>query len=311
MSRRSLLSLTIAVSSVAFAPRAHAAPTTVTDGDFANADWTVAVLQDDSPAADGQAFGAQVTSGGDPDSFRSVSNTWSNDGVSPVTLVTGQMRSHSDYAPAGSGQTGGPIGSIEFSLAVETNPDASTYPNPAQLTFFPVVQQGTAYYAADLSGPSGSQWSSLSWGPWTAADFTRFSGTGPAQPDFSSSGGPLTFGIAVQSGPLPLGGAYSLDGGMDTWRVTLTEPTDGGPGGAGGAGGGSGAGGGHSTTIPPNVQPGVGANLSHDTGGCGCRIGEQGSRPAATMLLLGVGALGLGAARRRKRLAQAGGLYCR
>ena len=298
MSRRSLLSLTIAASAVALAPSAHAAPTTVTDGTFSNADWTVVVLKDDSPAQDGQAFGTQMPTGGDPDAFRSVSNTWTNDGVNSVTVVTGQMRAASDYAPA----TNGPIGSIEFSLAMKTNSDASTYPNPAQLTFFPVVQQGTVYYAADVVGPSNTQWSSLPWGPWTAADFTVFSGSGATHPEFSASGGPLTFGIAVQSGPLPLGGTYSLDGGMDNWSVTLNEPSDGGPGGAGGAGGGSGAGGGHSTTVPPSVEPGVGANLSHDTGGCGCRIGEHGSRPVSATALLGLGALGaLGRGARRRR----------
>jgi hypothetical protein len=296
MSSRCLLSLTIVASAVVFATSAHAAPTTFSDQDFLNGDWTVVVLQDDSPGQDGQASGTQVLTGGLPDAFRSVSNTWTNDGVDSVTVVTGQMRAASDYAPA----TDGPIGSIELSIAVETTA-TGTYPDNPQLVFFPVVQQGATTFAADIGAPIGNQWTSLSWGPWVAADFTRLSGSGASHPDFSTSGQPLTFGIAVQSGPLALAGTWSLDGGIDNWSVTLNEPADGGLGGEGGAGGGAGGQGDHSTTIPPNVGPSAGTILPRDS--CNCRIGDRHATPTSAALLLGLGALGAlgrGAARRRK-----------
>jgi hypothetical protein len=296
MSSRCLLSLSIVASAVVFATSAHAAPHTFTDAEFANGDWTVVVLQDDSLAQNADGTGEQRLTEGDPDRWRSVSNTWTNDGVDSVTLVTGQMRASSDYAPA----VDGPIGSIEFSIAAETTA-TGTYPDDAQLVFFPVVQQGTATFAADIGAPIGNQWTSLSWGPWVAADFTRFSGSGASHPDFSTSGQPLTFGIAVQSGPLAQTGTWHLDGGIDNWGVTLNEPADGGLGGAGGAGGGAGGEGDHSTTIPPNVAPGAGKILPRDS--CSCRIGDRRSGPTSAALLLGLGALGAlgrGAARRRR-----------
>jgi len=306
MSRR-MLSLAVLGVVVATAPPIWAAPVTVTDGQFAAADWTASVLQDTTLGATADVVGWQQPTDGHPDACRALSNTWIHDGTGSATIVAGHMRAQSDYAPA----MDGAIGSVAFSLDVETT--YTTYPTEAWLVFFPLVRQGDTFYAVELGTPSSTAWSSMSWGPWTASAFSLYAGDtlGPAHPDFSSAGAELVFGVAVQTGPLAVAGAFVTEGGMDNWSVTLNEPSDAGTGGAAGAAGaaGSAGAGGMSTPVPiPSTGPSPAAIPPRDDG-CACRVGTvppHGARPA---LLVALGAIGSRLARGRRR--QLGGLYSR
>jgi hypothetical protein len=302
---RCTLSLTVLGVVVAIAPPVGAAPVTVSDGQLAAADWTATVLQDTTVGLTAEVAGWQQPSNGNPDAFRALSNAWTHDGAGSATIVAGHMRAHSDYAPA----IDGAIGSVEVSLDVETT--STTYLADAWLVFFPVIQQGSTIYAVELGSPSSAAWSSLSWGPWTASDFSPYAGDtlGPAHPDFSSAGAALVLGVAVQSGPLPLAGTFVTEGGMDNWSVTLHGPTDAGSGGAGGAAGAAGAagaGGKHGSAATPPVGASPAAIPPRDRDGCGCRVSRAPLDTAPLWLLGALGTVGARIVRRRRRSALPG-----
>jgi hypothetical protein len=297
---RLLPTLALGALAATVTTRAHGAPVTVSDGEFAAADWTVQVVQDSTLGASAEAVGVHQATGGNPDAFRALSNGWSHDGTGSSTVVGGHLRAALDYAPA----TEGAVGTIDFSLDVETT--LTTYLTEAPLVFFPLLEQGNTIYAAELGSQSSAAWSSLHWGPWTATDFTPYAGDtmGPPHPDFSTAGAALRFGVAVQSGPYDQAGTFTTEGGMDNWSVTLAEPSDAGTGGAGaaGAGGGAGAGAtaGHGSIPIPPAGPGAATGPPRDDGNCACALRAE-ARPPWMMLAVGLGALAARAASRRQR----------
>jgi hypothetical protein len=292
---RGLMMVAVAATVAAWAMPARGAPATFSDGTFDAASWTVVVLEDNTVGLTAQLTGWPQAGGGNPGSFRALSNIWSHDGVGSSTVVAGHMRALSDYAPS----VDGPIGSISVSLDVSTS--QTTYLTEALLGFFPVLKQGNTYYRADLPSEGPADWTTLTWGPSAAADFFVYAGdlNGAAHPDFSATGAAIVLGVAVQSGPHASAGTFMTEGGMDNWSVAVAAPSadDGGVGGAGGQGSGSGNG---SSVVPPT---GIGPAVSppRDDGGCGCRLqaslpGSQ--RPTSLCGLMAIAALAL--ARRRR-----------
>jgi hypothetical protein len=95
------------------------------------------------------------------------------------------------------------------------------------------IQQGTAYYGLPNDNIFSTNWTGFSHTGVVASNFALVAGTGPALPDFTTTGTPMTFGFLSsnsQGGP----GAITKVSGIDDWSVTLhmlerCPPSPGGP----------------------------------------------------------------------------------
>lgn len=287
---RSLVFIALPLATMAVASSALGATQTFTDDELFDADWDVVELVDQT-FDDGATFsGLRVTVGGNPGAFRGVSNTWSHDGVGSVSVVAGHMRQQADYDPS----IDGAITTVSFAFDASTT--STTYPLEAAIVFAPVLEQAGAYYVAGSGIEAGFNWASLSEGSFFADDFALYVGDGPAHPDFTATGGPITFGFAASSGPHATAGLYTTTGGLDSWQVTVSDEIDTPDAGAD-AGGDAGTGGGSSGgSVPPSVAGPPASTLPRKDDGCSVRPGP--SHAAAGLLLLIAAALGLSRRRR-------------
>ena len=62
-----------------------------------------------------------------------------------------------------------------------------------------------------------------------ASQFNNFTGIGPPEPDFSSSGGPMQLGYFASNGVSGGGAQSTTDSGIDNWSVTLVSAPPGVP----------------------------------------------------------------------------------
>ncbi|MBW2527980.1 MAG: hypothetical protein JRI23_27615, partial [Deltaproteobacteria bacterium] len=273
MDHRTAIRFAAAVFATATATSAEASDETITDETFTDADWTVVTLRDDPTGSASNLVGGQQTTGGNPDDYRFVSNSWTHDGVGSATVVAGHLRAEADYRPTSQGE----VDTVDFTFDVRT--DATTYQTESLLLFFPLIFQSDAYYAPSEGAEATDAWGSFTSGPLAAEDFTRYAGdpSAPTTPDLSGLGAPLTFGFAVRVGPHALAGEYFTEGGIDNLTIEIREP-----GSTGGSGaGGNGTGGGSASQgagLGPSGQPGT--TVPREEGGCGCRLGgpQSGTR---------------------------------
>jgi len=291
------IGLAAVVFATTVATSAAASNEIIEDDVFAELDWSLIELRDDTLDDSAGFIGVQQSTGGNPTEHRFVANSWTHDGTDSVSVVGGHLRATAEYQPTAQGE----VGTVEWSFDVRTN--ATTYQTESLLLFVPVLLQNDAYYAASGGGEATDLWTSFASGELVAEDFTRYAGDplAPAIPDFTNLGAPLTFGFATSVGPHALAGSYSTEGGLDNFRVAVREPGSGGNAGSGGSGGGSSANGGASqgSGTLPSGQPGT--VVPREDAGCGCRLARaDGARYRPGVWgLLAAGAL-LGAGRRRR-----------
>ena len=195
-----------------------AAAVTASDSTFADADWTITSF---SSGSGGTSTAAQVGSGGNPGSYRNVTDMLTGGGVESV--VSGvNIYGPFTYTPAVSGA----IGSISYS---EDAACTSGCFGQGQSTG-PAVLQGGNYYtlcsSAVITGPS-TAWVNHALTGLTAADFglvalTSTNTCDPSQhPNFSAGGAPLQVGFFRANGTGPGGGGYTLAAGIDNWSFTI------------------------------------------------------------------------------------------
>ncbi|MBK7875024.1 MAG: hypothetical protein IPJ77_04610 [Planctomycetes bacterium] len=190
---------------LASATIASADVVTFYDGTF-GAPWFSAKVTDTTPGA--LATFASVTTLGDGllPPCRETTHTFSNGAIEVVHVDTS-----ANYNPADAA-----ICSIDFAF------DGIHYPSPAggAVRYSLLISQAGSYYKQTLG-------TDVFVGPWTSyisvgilpQGFTKLSGPGPAIPDFSCSGGLMTFGFVT--GNSAGGGPWTKVSALDNWLVTL------------------------------------------------------------------------------------------
>jgi hypothetical protein len=180
---------------------AAGASITYSDGIFNNTDWTVtyfAVITGET------ASGEQITSDGNPQPCRRIDNYIITGGG----LIGFHLKTGATYNPA----TQGAISSINYS---EDNKKVGTY---VQAVGF-ALKQGDKYYYKSLGYTDIYSWTARKLTGLRAADFDCYGNPGE-HPDFSASGGEITFGF-LRNNSAGAGSNKHVYGLIDNWQVTV------------------------------------------------------------------------------------------
>lgn len=194
---------------LAFAGPVHAATVVFSDDTFANPDWTAAKIVDTTAGQTATFVAGQVTSGGNAGAYRQVNHVY-DAGI----IVVGHAKSGALYDPAATGA----IVAIAYSYDL-----IHLDPPPGQAVAYGIALfQGGNVYSTPLDNIFPATWTSFGASGLTAANFALRAGAGPATPDFSATGAPITFGYASFNNNT--GGAPGLTriSGIDNWQVTVT-----------------------------------------------------------------------------------------
>ncbi len=186
-----LLLATTAIGSVAVA-------VTFADANFNDPDWSLNVVA----STGGTVAASQTVTGGNPGSYRLVTNQGTTPPAGSVFLAAYHLNSSFVYDPS----VMGPIDSIEWNI------DYQNFSSGQSLLLG--IQQGGSFFAAGsfvtTSSGTGS-WFNHAPSAFTAGDFT-------GAPDFSAAGAPITFGFrTANSGQL---GSFEV--GYDNISITVT-----------------------------------------------------------------------------------------
>jgi hypothetical protein len=177
------------------------ADVTFSDGTFSNADWSLTVFQTGASAS-----ASQQASGGNPGSFRLVTLRENGPGFSSVYAYN--IRTVATYDPHFLA-----ISSLDWS---EDTRLIVGFGN-GEITHAALTQDGKFYYADGGTSPSFS-WIAHKGTTLTPSQFFNISDS--SHPDFSTNGGPISFGF-MQNDNNGGSGTYSLQQGIDNWSVVL------------------------------------------------------------------------------------------
>ncbi len=200
----------LAIGAFFVASAASAATITFFDGDFAGADWSATKIVDTTAGATASFVAVQGSTGGNPGAYRQVTHAFD-----AGNIYVGHLASGATYDPSASGA----IVSLDYSYdLIHINPPAGQ-----AVAYAIVIEQGGSWYSStpfDAIFPE--TWTGFGAAALTAANFARRAGNGPSTPDFSDTGGVMSFGYL--SANANTGGAPGLVriSGIDNWRVELT-----------------------------------------------------------------------------------------
>lgn len=201
-----------------------AAAAVVADATFANTDWTLTQF---NAGNGGTVTGTQVLTGGNPGSFRNVTDALNAAPAGSETIVLStNIYTPFTYNPSASGA----IASLNYTEDAACT--GGCFGN-GQSTGPALLQGGNLYILSSssvITGP-GAGWVTHPLSALTAADFGLVSVTpttisNPAQhPDFSAGAAPIQFGYFRANGTSVNGPAYTLTAGIDNWQVTINTAT--------------------------------------------------------------------------------------
>jgi hypothetical protein len=184
-----------------------ASATTISDGTFNNSDWSLTQFNTSGTA---NSSATQQTSGGNPGSYRSVTNnvTAPNGFIYSLSLYTAQS-----YTPAISGA----ISSVNFSIDYEC---LSPCFGQGQV-FGLAISQGGNFYVDSFSQTNiTTGWLNSGTQMIIASDLVQLNATGlvpGSHPNFSTSGSAITFGFVTEN--FSGGSTYSITAGYDNFEV--------------------------------------------------------------------------------------------
>lgn len=194
---------------------AQSATVTFVDATFNNSDWSASELRDTTPANTFVFTGTQLLTGGNPGSYRQVTQASVSGIGENVSIVAGHVYLPGSFDPA----TDGAIASISYAMdGISINATAGAVGYSPLL-----IQNDTAYVAFGFSPLNAAGWQSMSFNDLSSADFFGIINNGfdfSAHPDFTASGAPLVFGFASSNGTF--GDSFN-EGGMDNWRVDINS----------------------------------------------------------------------------------------
>jgi hypothetical protein len=192
-----------------------AADTTFFDGTFSNGNWS----QTEFTATNGGASSAtQQLTGGNPGAYFEVSNAVNPTGSSTAFYA----RSGAVYTPS----VQGAITGIDYAV------DESLFTGGVGDAELGVMQGGSVYLAFPEANVFSNGWQGFIENDLTAASFARIvpGSTGPTgelvydssqNPDFSATGGALTFGFVTTFNSPTGGGSFASTWGVDNWSVDV------------------------------------------------------------------------------------------
>ncbi len=196
------------------------APIVVSDGDFAS--WTAFSVINDNPLAAGTGpltsttTATRTATGGNPGAFLSTTITVRlGDGA-----FAGAVKSDFSYSPATSGALQSLAASVSLAMI---DPGESAW----QLV---IEQSGRRYFSVPYGTfPANGTWNARSATGLTAAQFDTNPWVGQPgvastgqRPDFSATGAPMRFGIAVGN-TIPFGTVATLRHGIDSFSLTISR----------------------------------------------------------------------------------------
>ncbi|MEM7147522.1 MAG: hypothetical protein AAF591_20570 [Verrucomicrobiota bacterium] len=190
----------VALVLVLFAATAgYSAGVTFMDGTFANANWNLNVVS----TSGGSITAGQVGAGGNPGSYRLVTNSGTIPPAGSVFLAAYHLNPSFVYDPGAMGA----IDTISWSIDYQNFSSGQAL----QLGF----QQGGSFFATTsvfvTTGSGTGSWFPHAQGPLMEGDFG-------GAPDFSATGAPITFGFrTANSGQL---GTFEV--GYDNISITVT-----------------------------------------------------------------------------------------
>ena len=184
---------------------------TFTDANFNNADWNATKIVDTTPGNAASFTAAQVTSGGNPGSFREVTQTYNSGAITVAHLNNPAL-----YNPT----TGGPISSVDFAYdIIRLNPSS----NAPLVGYAGLAFQNGSHYEAPVDTIGTATWTHFNHAGLSPSNFTRVAGAGPATPDFSATGTPIRFGYITFNAAAAGSGVITTDSGIDNWTVNITS----------------------------------------------------------------------------------------
>lgn len=207
---QSIVATVVATVVLLVASAAPAATVTFFDGTFAGGDWDATKIVDTTSGATATFGVTQVAAGGNPGDFRRVTHIYDEG-----SIFVGHLALGATYDPSATGA----IVSLGYSYdLIHIDPP----PSQAVAYGIAIYQSGSWYSTAPFDVIFPQTWTSFGFGGLTAANFTLRAGAGPATPDFSDTGGLMTFGYL--SANSNTGGLPDLTrvSGIDNWRVEVT-----------------------------------------------------------------------------------------
>jgi hypothetical protein len=182
------------LASASFAPAA-----VFTDGNFLDSEWTMTTFP---TSATGQ-FTERIASGGNPGAYKRVATINNN------FTYNAHLRAFMTYDPAASGA----ITSLDWSI------DFKNFNSFGLGQGYGIVlsQGGTLYRGSFFATGLAGGWQTTSQTGLTAANFTEGI-SGAANPNFTASGAPITFGFMTSNG-----NAATIDIGYDNYRVDIAS----------------------------------------------------------------------------------------
>jgi hypothetical protein len=196
-----LAAVGVLVTVASIGNRAYADTLVFSDGTFSDADWTLV-------DSFGAGFVGQVTTGGNPDSYRQTTLF-----VGQNVPRAGSLNTTFVYNPLVQGGLTG----ITYNMDLITT-------NAAGATYIPLIMQNGSLFldinANDFANATSNTW--LNHNLVLHLDGFRGFSNGTisnALPDFSTNGGAITFGYEVEAGG---GGFFTSITGIDNDPITLT-----------------------------------------------------------------------------------------
>jgi len=180
------------------------AQVTFTDGTFNPVQWTSTKILDNTPGQSATFTAQQLLLGGNPGFFRRVSHTYVNG-----TIFVAHVKGSAVYDPA----TQGAISSVCCSL------EGKALNQTGAVFYSPLLVQNGFYYRSEGTTVASPDWTPVHLGPLYASGNFTVVGPGPAQPDFSAGGAPITLGYLTGNtgGPQP----DTRESGLDNWEITI------------------------------------------------------------------------------------------
>lgn len=205
----------IALAALAAATAATSAQATAFfDGTFVDTDWTAQKLFDNSNSGSGGASATigQVGTGGNPGAYRQTVNDWLGTGG----FEYGHVSTVAAYNPS----IEGAITSMDFSYDARYFGFSGSGANPLAVAYLPFLMQGGSTYQGPYATATQNSWVPFDFMNLMASDFTLTTGSGPANPDFSATGGAIMFGYLTSNGS-GFTGTHETTSGIDNWRVEV------------------------------------------------------------------------------------------
>ncbi len=185
-----------------------AQPVIIADSEFASADWTPIVTKTTGGASQSVS---QSGSGGNPGAYRAMIHSLPpNSNIVVVHEFLG-----TSYDPSAQGA----IATLDYT---EDHKEFNPPFTGAAIGAKPALRQGGVWYIGPDLTFNGLSWQSVNLTGLTQMDF---SGAGGSHPDFSVSGGAISFGFVRSNTNSSNTTSFNTTSGIDNWSYTLQTQT--------------------------------------------------------------------------------------